>query len=76
VAPRVIWAKVIADKFKKSVWHAMQHVFNLKFFDVIHTDANVSLRLKRAAITELQEMRTDVDMFIRRTKIPPGLLKH
>lgn len=75
VSPRVVWAKVIADKFGLVVWHDMRNVFTLKYYDVVHTEQDVYIRLKRTSQSIAEDLCADLDMFMRRRQIAPHVAK-
>jgi hypothetical protein len=74
VSPRVVWAKVIADKFGLVVWHDMRNVFTLKHYDVVHVGQNVYIRLKRTSRAIADELSADLEMFIHKKEIAPHVL--
>lgn len=60
VTPRVVWAKVIADKFNRQIWHDMRNVFVLRHFEVVHKDDTVYLKLKRSHRDKYLSMQTEL----------------
>lgn len=66
VAPRMVFASVIAERFKIKSWHDIQCMFHIKYFHLVQVGDTIYLRLNRAHKLTTTEMRQEVENLLQK----------